>query len=113
MKLKFIHQQFQADAVNAVADLFLGQEKNSTTFEIVDKTENLFTDMGEKTFGTANALEIDTATMLKNMQAIQRRNNLPLSADLQDRNFCIEMEKPMYIPKLFLNLTNAMALQNL
>lgn len=92
MKLKFIHQQFQADAVNAVADLFLGQEKNSTTFEIVDKTENLFTDMGEKTFGTANALEIDTATMLKNMQAIQRRNNLPLSADLQDRNFCIEME---------------------
>lgn len=90
MKLKFINQQFQTDAVNAVADLFIGQEKNSTTFEIVDKTESLFT--GEKTFGTANTLEIGTAEMLKNMQAVQRRNNLPLSADLQDRNFCVEME---------------------
>ena len=29
MKLKFRNQQFQTDAVNAVADLFIGQEKNS------------------------------------------------------------------------------------
>ncbi len=32
MKLKFKNQDFQTDAVNAVADLFLGQEKLTTTF---------------------------------------------------------------------------------
>ena len=87
MKLKFRNQQFQTDAVNAVADLFIGQEKNSTTFEIIDTESKLFKD-----YGTANCLEISTAEMLKNMQAIQRRNNLPLTADLQNNNFCIEME---------------------
>lgn len=92
MKLKFIHQNFQTDAVNAVADLFIGQEKNSTTFEIVEKEETIFNTMDEKIYGTANKLEIDTATMLKNMQAVQKRNNLPLTSDLQDRNFCVEME---------------------
>lgn len=92
MKLKFIHQQFQTDAVNAIADLFIGQEKNSAAFEIVDNSAPLFTSMGDKIYGTANKLEIDTAAMLKNMQAVQKRNNLPLTSDLQDRNFCIEME---------------------
>lgn len=92
MKLKFKNQQFQTEAVNAVADLFLGYEKNSTTFEIIEKDQTLWNSYGNHEYGTANCLEINTATMLKNMQSIQRRNNLPLTAVLQDRNFCIEME---------------------
>jgi len=32
MKLKFKHQPFQQDAVDAVADLFAGQEKRHSTF---------------------------------------------------------------------------------
>lgn len=35
MKLKFKHQDFQAAAVLAAADLFLGQEKHSSTFSIM------------------------------------------------------------------------------
>ena len=35
MKLKFIKQSFQTAAVNAVADLFIGQEKKTATFSIV------------------------------------------------------------------------------
>lgn len=31
MKLKFKNQDFQTEAVNAVANLFQGQEKNHTT----------------------------------------------------------------------------------
>lgn len=34
MKLKFKNQQFQTDAVDAVADLFKGREKMQSTFEI-------------------------------------------------------------------------------
>lgn len=88
MKLKFKNQQFQTDAVNAVADLFAGQEKNSTTFDIIEERQMSY----DKEFGTGNSLDIDTAQMLKNMQSIQRRNKLPLTSDLQGRNFCIEME---------------------
>ena len=36
MKLKFKNQQFQSDAVQAVADLFKGQEKLRSTFEITN-----------------------------------------------------------------------------
>ena len=32
MKLKFINQDFQTDAVNSVTDLFAGQEKNRVMF---------------------------------------------------------------------------------
>lgn len=34
MKLKFKNQDFQTDAVNAVADLFQGHQKMRSTFEI-------------------------------------------------------------------------------
>ena len=38
MKLKFKNQDFQTDAVNAVVDLFAGQEKTRGTFSV--ETEN-------------------------------------------------------------------------
>ena len=34
MKLKFKHQDFQTDAVNAVVDLFAGQESPRSTFSV-------------------------------------------------------------------------------
>ena len=54
MKLKFKKQEFQEKAVNAVADLFKGQEKAGTTFSIVDNSAQfcalkkwyLFSDLG-------------------------------------------------------------------
>ena len=72
MKLKFKTQQFQTDAVSAVCDLFAGQEKSSTTFSIVEEAQ---TSLMQNELGVGNAMLIDDATLLKNMQAIQRRNN--------------------------------------
>lgn len=37
MKLKFKDQDFQTAAVNAVADLFAGQEHSRATFSIMDE----------------------------------------------------------------------------
>ena len=88
MKLKFKKQAFQTNAAEAVADLFLGQEKNSTTFDIIEERQaQLF-----KEFGTGNSLLIDDDKIIENMHAVQKRNNLPLTNDLEGRNFSVEME---------------------
>ena len=97
MKLKFKNQDFQTDAVNAVVDLFIGQEKTSSTFSIdIKKQQSLMND-----FGIGNSLLIDDKTMLANMHGIQKHNNLPQTNDVKEKRFCIEMEtgtgKPMSI----------------
>ena len=99
MKLKFKTQDFQTDAVNAVADLFAGQDKQTTTFSIVE--ENSGSQMRViNEFGIGNALNIQESDLLINMNRVQKRNNLPRTKDLYpfvhyregDRRFCIEME---------------------
>ncbi|MCL2546170.1 MAG: DEAD/DEAH box helicase family protein [Oscillospiraceae bacterium] len=100
MKLKFKTQDFQTDAVNAVADLFAGQDKQTTTFSIVDGESdgNQLRVINE--FGIGNVLNIQGSDILVNMNRIQKRNNLPRTKDLYpfahyregDRRFCIEME---------------------
>lgn len=91
MKLKFKNQDFQTDAVNAVVDLFMGQEKTHSTFSVVEENQMLL--MND--FGIGNALYIDRNTLSDNMRAIQKRNLLPMT-DLGEDNtagqFCIEME---------------------
>lgn len=48
MKLKFKNQAFQMDAVNAVVDLFTGQEKTKSTFSVVDERQtSLLPEMGQ------------------------------------------------------------------
>lgn len=92
MKLKFKNQQFQTDAVDAVADLFKGQEKSTSTFSIVSEY-NLFS-LLQNEYGVGNALQIDTQTLQENMHTVQKRNNLPLT-EIQDKQhpaFCLEME---------------------
>ena len=94
MKLKFKNQQFQTDAVNAVADLFKGQERLQSTFEISDGSQmNLF---GNE-FGIGNTLNIKTEDLTENLHEVQKRSNLPLTNDKADngefdKSFCIEME---------------------
>ena len=91
MKLKFKNQDFQTDAVNAVVDLFIGQEKTHSTFSVVEENQMML--MND--FGIGNALYIDRNTLSDNMRAIQKRNLLPMT-DLGEDNtagqFCIEME---------------------
>ncbi len=98
MKLKFKTQDFQTQAVNAVVDLFTGQENTQSTFSVVDERQtSLLTEMGQ-----GNALYIDQETLAANMHTVQKRNGLPLT-DLEAtaegtlgtaarRQFCIEME---------------------
>lgn len=89
MKFKFKNQDFQTEAVNSVCDLFQGQEKRNTMFSVVQENQlNLL----QNEFGYGNALLIDEDTMIKNMQNVQRKNNLSLTHDLEEKQFCIEME---------------------
>ena len=90
MKLKFKNQEFQTEAVNAVADLLSGQEKSNMTFSIDDNGGQI--KLLQNDFGFGNKLEIDNDTLLSNMHSIQRRQKLPLSRDYDSRQFSIEME---------------------
>lgn len=88
MKLKFKNQGFQSDAVEAVADLFAGQEKLQSSFAVeADKSSLLF----EGEYGFGNKLVLDNKIVIENMHAVQKRRNLPLT-DGDDTQFCIEME---------------------
>lgn len=89
MKLKFKQQDFQTDAVNAVCALFDGQQRQTSTFSMErsgGQTE-LFADIG-----VSNALFLDDERIIANMRAVQRKNLLPQTDDLQGRQFSVEME---------------------
>ena len=88
MKLKFKNQTFQTDAVNAVVDLFTGQEKTQSTFSVMDDRQTNF--LNE--LGQGNALYINQETLTANMHAVQKRNSLPLTDIAGNMQFCIEME---------------------
>ncbi|MCM1264849.1 MAG: DEAD/DEAH box helicase family protein [Candidatus Gastranaerophilales bacterium] len=90
MKLKFKHQDFQTEAVNSVADLFIGQEKSSMTFSIDDNAGQIRLLQNE--FGFGNRLMIDDDTLISNMHQVQRRHKLPISRDFDSKQYSIEME---------------------
>ena len=77
MKLKFKKQEFQEKAVNAVADLFKGQEKAGSTFSIADNSAQMALLQNE--FGFGNKLLIDNETLKANLHAMQRERSLPLT----------------------------------
>lgn len=90
MKLKFKNQEFQNDAVNAVADLFIGQENTTSTFSIDDNAGQLR--IIQNDLGFANKLLIDDDTLIANMHNIQRRQKLPISRDFDSKQYSVEME---------------------
>lgn len=102
MKLKFKHQAYQADAVRAVVDCFQGQPKTSGLKYAVDpgaaSPKGFVALPGTEVEGFANAaLAISPATVLKNLQEIQREQKIPVSdilkvTDVSKLNLDIEME---------------------
>ncbi len=90
MKLKFKNQDFQTEAVNSVVDLFAGQEKLQSTFEIVQEAQ---LSLYQNDLGIGNGVNISDEQLSANMHEVQRKHNLPTS-DIKDgmRSFCIEME---------------------
>ena len=100
MKFRFKVQAFQTEAVTAVADCFEGQPLGSGPRYRIDPglTKAGQTARLEMDEGSRNAdLALPLPAVLKNIQAIQVRQNLPVSEALKrtavcDVNLDIEME---------------------
>jgi type III restriction enzyme len=102
MKIKFKHQAYQTNAVEAVVDCFAGQPKTNGLVYRIDPglakaggQQTLLDDAGFKN----NKVVPTLAQLLENIHSIQRRENLPLSTALvNDKktgcaiNLDIEME---------------------
>lgn len=92
MKIKFIDQEYQTEAVNSVADIFGGCERKESLFTI-DLISGIQQYEGfTYTVGHANKCTISDAQIMENVRAVQERNGIKKSADLQDYNFTVEME---------------------
>ncbi|MBU6994261.1 DEAD/DEAH box helicase family protein [Ferrovum myxofaciens] len=97
------HQQYQLDAINAVADLFDGQPKDAGMLDItlrgvVTAKESvhaeLAVDTAQEVGAIGNMLVLDNATVLANLQTVQDRNGLEVRDALAEDalDFDIEME---------------------
>ena len=102
MKLKFKKQQYQTNAVDAVADCFAGQAKNTGVRYRIDPGRvdaGVPQQLGLIDEGGVKNPDITLlpAAILGNIHAVQCRQNLPLSAALAGNKVCavnldIEME---------------------
>ena len=102
MKLKFKKQPYQTNAVEAVADCFAGQPRQAPiTYRIdpgssQDKRGQTVVAVDADGFKNAD-LAISAEQLLTNIQAVQRRQNLPQSSELSSTKVCkinldVEME---------------------
>ena len=95
MKLRFEpNLDFQLQAVDAVCDLFRGQEICRTEFTVVrdqrDTQERLA--FSPNDLGVGNRLTLLDDEILANLKNIQQRNGLPPSNSLASSDFTVEME---------------------
>ncbi len=95
MKLRFESDlDFQLQAVDAVCDLFQGQETCTTEFTVIQDQSDLRDTIGlpQNILGVGNRLTLPDDKIFKNLRTIQRRNHLPPSASLDTGDFTVEME---------------------
>lgn len=98
MKIKFKHQKFQADAANAVCDVFAGQPNHSPTYKIdtgiVKEKEQLYIIGDEELTGHRNKKVVLYDEIVKtNLLRVQRQNQIEPSKKLEGKyNLTIEME---------------------
>lgn len=98
MKLHFEPNfDFQLQAVEAVCDLFRGQEICRTEFTVMMHaigagSQQLTLGMAESDLGIGNRLTLLDDEMLKNLSDIQLRNGLPPSSAFASGDFTVEME---------------------
>jgi len=96
MKLHFEpNLDFQLQAIEAVCDLFRGQEVCRNEFMITPHAlgeQQLLLDFIESDLGIGNRLALHDDKLLKNLNDIQLRNGLPPSKTLDSGDFTVEME---------------------
>lgn len=108
MKLHFEpNLDYQLQAIEAVCDLFRGQEACRTEFTVTlrppvtepaddlfpgTKPQQLTLGMAETDLGIGNRLTLLDDELLANLNAIQLRNGLPPSNSLASGDFTVEME---------------------
>jgi len=80
MQLKYIKQLHQTKAINSIVELFQGQIKQESCYDIFN---------GEAI--CSNALNLDKQSILENLNSIQKQNAIALS-HLKSLDFSIEME---------------------
>ncbi len=91
MKLHFEpNLDYQLQAIEAVCDLFRGQEICRTEFTVTQK-QTAFA-FGESGLGIGNRLKLLDDELLKNLTNIQIHNGLPPSSALISGDFTVEME---------------------
>ena len=95
MKLHFDpNLDYQRQAIEAVCDLFRGQEICRTAFTIApDPAEyQARLDFAENDLGIGNQLNLSDKKILKNLNDVQLRNGLPPSDAIISGDFTVEME---------------------
>ena len=100
MKLHFEPDlDFQLQAVEAICDLFRGQEINRTEFTLTrqwkpktDSAGQVGLGIVENELGIGNRLTLTDAQILENLREIQLSNGLPPSDFLNSGDFTVEME---------------------
>jgi type III restriction enzyme len=94
MKLHFEpNLDFQLAAIEAVCDLFRGQEVCRTEFTVTKSAvDGFFLPGMESELGIGNRLTLLDDEILKNLNDIQLKNGLPPSSTLASGDFTVEME---------------------
>ena len=95
MKLQFNPDlPFQREAINAVVDLFEGQETCQTTFTVapLQQMGGLFAGMDQNDLGIGNRLRLLEEDIYANVKDIQLRNGLAPSEKFESMDFTVEME---------------------
>ena len=85
---------YQLQAIEAVCDLFRGQEVCRTEFTVTHNAADAQASLGfaESDLGTGNQLSLPDEEILANLNDVQLRNGLPLSTSLDSGDFTVEME---------------------
>src|SRR5262245_21554116 len=97
MKLKFKVQSFQTDAVESIVDCFAGQPLFSNATYRIDPGKQSQARLEFET-GFRNAdIQLTESQLTKNIQGVQKRQNLPISSALASNRECkinldVEME---------------------
>ena len=93
MKLHFEpNLDYQLQAIEAVCDLFHGQETCRTEFTVTRDTASGQMSLLENDLGIGNRLTLLDDELLANLHAIQLRHGLAPSARLASGDFTVEME---------------------